>query len=149
MGKNPKSYQKNRPKLSPIQGGTSQKDTSTRTNSESMIFQQRLDARSHSIYTTTDAFFQSISLNHFKMLPKFFSWKPSCSGCSSTTVGSLQVPYAFPPFVLIQKVLEEKVSHVLVIAPVRLAQHWYPLIIQMLADYPLLPDQTDLLNPHQ
>ena len=91
--------------------------------------------------------------------PKFFDWKPSLNALVVDALAQqwarFKFPYAFPPFALIgrclQKILEEKVSRVLIIAPVWPAQHWYPLIIQMLADYPLLlPNQTDLLlNPHQ
>ena len=92
-------------------------------------------------------------------LPKFFSWKPSPNALAVDALAQqwahFKIPYAFPPFALIgrclQKILEEKVSRVLIIAPIWPAQHWYPLIIQMLVDYPLLlPNQTDLLlNPHR
>ena len=92
-------------------------------------------------------------------LPKFFSWKPNPNALAVDALAqqwnSLLFPYAFPPFALIgrclQKVLEEEVHRVLLIAPVWPAQHWYPLLLQMLVDYPvLLPSHEDLiLNPHQ
>ena len=91
-------------------------------------------------------------------LPKFFSWKPSPNALAVDALAQqwarFKFPYAFPPFALIgrclQKILEEKVSCVLIIAPVWPAQYWYSLVIQMLADYPLpLLNQTGLLlNPH-
>lgn len=92
-------------------------------------------------------------------LPKFFSWKPNPNALAVDALAQqwnhFEFPYAFPPFALIgrclQKIREEKVKQVLIIAPVWPAQHWYPLMLQMLADYPLLlPKKTDLLlNPHR
>ena len=60
---------------------------------------------------------------------------------------------AFPPFTLIgrylQKVQEEKLDHLLLIAPVWLSQSWYPLLMEMLVEIPrVLSQQLDiLLNP--
>ena len=83
-------------------------------------------------------------------LPKFFSWKPNPNALAVDALAQqwnhFELPYAFPPFALIgrclQKVREEKVKRLLMIAPVWPAQHWYPLMLQMLADYLLL-------YPHQ
>lgn len=59
-------------------------------------------------------------------LPKFFSWKPSPKALAVDALAQrwnqFELPYAFPPFALIgrclQKIREEKVKRVLIIAPV-------------------------------
>ena len=91
-------------------------------------------------------------------IPQFYSWKPSPNALAVDALAQhwnhFSLPYAFPPFALIgrclQKIIKDKVPHVLIIAPVWPAQHWYPLMLQMLSDYPLLlPSQMDLIrNPH-
>ena len=62
-------------------------------------------------------------------------------------------PYAFPLFALIgrclQKVWDEKLDYLLLIALVWPAQSWYPLLLEMLVEIlRVLPQQSDiLLNP--
>ena len=121
-----------------------------------------MDAGSSNICTATK------EVGHFSIdlfasfqntqLRKIFSWKPNPNALALDALAqqwnSLLFPYAFPPFALIgtclQKVLEEEVHMVLVIAPVWPAQHWYLLLLQMLVDYSVLHSHEDLiLNPHQ
>ena len=92
--------------------------------------------------------------SHNAQLPVFFSWKPDPKALAVDALSQgwnhLRLPYAFPPFALIgrtlQKILKEVVSHLILIAPVWPAQHWYPLLLEMLSDYPvLLPHHNDLI----
>ena len=93
-------------------------------------------------------------------LEHFVSWRPDPN---SVGTDALQLPwdrwegYAFPPFCLIgrclRKVREDKASLVLV-APVWRSQPWYPALLELLVDFPLiLPGNPMLLtdpfnNPH-
>ena len=101
---------------------------------------------------STDLFtsFQNTHLEHY------FSWKPDPQAAAVDALSqpwSKLHPYAFPPFALIgrclQKVREEKLDYLLLIAPVWPAQSWYPLLLEMLVEIPsVLPQQSDiLLNP--
>ena len=103
---------------------------------------------------STDLFasFQNTHLEHY------FSWKPDPQAAGVDALSqswSKLHPYAFPPFALIsrclQKVREEKLDHLLLIAPVWPAQSWYPLLLEMLVETPrVLPQQSDiLLNPQE
>lgn len=93
-------------------------------------------------------------------LTQFISWRPDPNAIGTD---ALQIPwdkysgYAFPPFCLIGKCLrkarEERAS-LLLIAPVWRSQPWYPVLLDLLVDYPrLLPSSHRLLtdpfgNPH-
>ena len=90
----------------------------------------------------------------------YVSWLPDPF---ATATDALQMPwqgelgYAFPPFALVgrclQKVKRDSCSLVL-IAPVWSTQHWYPVLLELLMDFPLLlPQEPTLLwdpfhNPH-
>ena len=98
---------------------------------------------------STDLFasFQNAQVGHF------FSWKldPQAAGIDALSQpwDKLQ-PYAFLPFALIgrclQKAREERVVHLLLIAPQWPAQSWYPLLLDMLVDFPrILPNQPYIL----
>jgi len=86
-------------------------------------------------------------------LRKYISWRPdpfawATDAFQTSWVG--MVGYAFPPFALIgrclQKVLQEGCSVVLV-APVWDTQHWYPLLLELLVELPiLLPVNKSLLQ---
>jgi hypothetical protein len=89
-------------------------------------------------------------LNH--QLPRYYSWRPDPLAEAvdalqqSWSVGPL---YAFPPFCLIAKSLakiREDIADVLIITPVWPAQPWYPLLLSMSVDPPvLLPPLPDLI----
>jgi len=85
-------------------------------------------------------------------LEQYVSWRPDPSAMATD---ALTIPwhrwmgYAFPPFCLIgkclKKVREEEASLVLV-APIWRSQPWYPALLELLTDYPLiLPAIPDLL----
>ena len=77
-------------------------------------------------------------------LPVYCSWKLDPA---ALTVDALSIswknhyPYMFPPFALIPRCLnkleEEKVSQFL-IAPVWINQVWFPLLLRILVDLPIL-----------
>ena len=86
-------------------------------------------------------------------LPHFVSWKPDPLAMQTdaftmdwqTTLG-----YAFPPFALIgrclRQVISQKVEQLVLITPVWPTQPWYPLVLQLCIDLPLLlPISADLL----
>ena len=101
---------------------------------------------------STDLFvsFQNAHVDHF------FSWKPDPQAAEADAFSqpwNKLHPYAFILFALIsrclQKAREEKVAHLLLIAPVWPAQGWYPILLDMLVEIPrILPKRSDiLLNP--
>ena len=88
-------------------------------------------------------------------LEKFVSWRPDPEAIGAD---ALQLTwtnwkgYAFPPFCLIgkclKKVREDKALLVLV-APVWRSQPWYPALLELLIDFPLiLPADPVLLTDH-
>ena len=93
-------------------------------------------------------------------LEQYVSWRPD-PGAVGTDALQLTwnkgTAYAFPPFCLIgrclKKVREERASLVLV-APIWRSQPWYPALLELLTDYPVvLPRNPELLsdpagNPH-
>ena len=93
---------------------------------------------------------------HNTQLKSFFSYHPDPAALASDALvqswGDLNC-YAFPPFVLLgrvlQKIRQERVKKVILIAPNWTAQVWYPALLQLLVDNPLiLPQNVDLLrNP--
>jgi len=88
-----------------------------------------------------------------QQLPQFVSWRPDPFAVGTD---ALQIPwigwkgYAFPPFVLISKILRkvrEEGSMILLITLVWESQPWYPALLSMLVDYPvLLPTHNNLLT---
>lgn len=77
-------------------------------------------------------------------LQKYISWR---SDPGSTT--TINKGYAFPLFNLISKTLEKVVideAEIILVAPVWQAQHWWPVLLQLLISQPvLLPNNPDLL----
>ena len=82
------------------------------------------------------------ALNH--QVPKYFSWTldPQAVGMDAFSVNwNKGLLYMFPPFSLIQKclqkIIEDKVT-VLLITPVWQSRPWYPMLLNLLYDRPLL-----------
>ena len=76
-------------------------------------------------------------------LPRFVSWKPDPEAEDAFTLDWSQLRgYAFPPFALIgrclRQVLWQSVSQLTIMAPVWETQPWYPLLLEMLIDNPML-----------
>lgn len=86
-------------------------------------------------------------------LERFVSWRPDPEAIGSDALQlnwTDLMGYAFPPFCLIsrclRKVREEKAS-LLLIAPVWRSQPWYPALLELLIDFPLvLPASPTLLT---
>ena len=86
-------------------------------------------------------------------LPRFFSWRPDPLAEATDALlqdwGGLEA-YANPPWNLlgrvIAKVQKEAVQKVVLVAPVWPAQHWYPILLDLLIDYPrVIPQQEDTI----
>ena len=90
-------------------------------------------------------------LNH--QLDHYVSWRPDpfamATDAFQITWRNYQ-GYAFPPFALVGKCLQkihQEESTVVLVAPVWETQWWYPYLLQLLIDYPLLlPVHPDLLS---
>lgn len=87
-------------------------------------------------------------------LDQFVSWRPDPLAVHTdafTLDWATFRGYAFPPFALIGRCLHQiqsqQVTHMVLIAPVWPAQPWYPLLLDLCIDFPLLlPVQADLLT---
>ena len=87
-------------------------------------------------------------------LDQFVSWRPDPLAIHTdafTLDWATFRGYAFPPFALIGRCLHQiqsqRVSHMVFVAPVWPAQPWYPLLLDLCIDFPLLlPVQEDLLT---
>ena len=73
------------------------------------------------------------------------SWRPNPLGIYTDAFTLNWVifrGYAFPPFALIgrclQQVQNQRVEHLVLVAPVWPAQTWYPLLLELCVDFPLL-----------
>jgi len=89
-------------------------------------------------------------------LPQFFSWRPDPLAEAVDAFqqdGSKVRGYANHPWCLIGHVLNKiktQQAQVILIAPVWKSQIWYPVILEMLMDYPrLIPPQENLLQKAQ
>ena len=89
-------------------------------------------------------------------LPVYCSWRPNPAALAVDALSISwrdQHPYLFPPFAPIgkylQKILQEEVE-ALLIAPVWQTQIWYPTLLGMLVERPvLLPNTQNILQgPH-
>ena len=88
-------------------------------------------------------------------LPIFASWKPDPLTANidafSVDWGNIQ-GYTFPPFALIGRYLRQPiqvqdVDHLVLVAPVWPTQSWYPLLLQMSIDLPvLIPPSPQLFS---
>ena len=87
-------------------------------------------------------------------LDHFVSWRPdplTIHTDAFTLDWATFRGYAFPPIALIGRCLHQiqshQVSHMVFVAPVWPAQPWYPLLLDLCIDFPLLlPVQEDLLT---
>lgn len=87
-------------------------------------------------------------------LPQFVSWRPdplatyrNAFSLNWKDLGG----YAFPPFALISRCLHQifaqEVTQLVLVAPVWETQPWYPLLLELCVDLPLLlPGTPDLLT---
>ena len=90
-------------------------------------------------------------LNH--QLARYWSWRPDphAEGVDAlTTVWNFMTEYAFPSFRLVHRILrkvQDEKAELLLVAPVWGQQPWYPILLQMLTDQPvLIPMSQDLLK---
>lgn len=85
-------------------------------------------------------------------LPKYFSWQPDPEAIGRDALLHNWVDlkgYAFPPLLPgCLKKIEEEGSKVVLVAPVWQAQPWYPNLLNLAADYPILfpPEIAHLTN---
>ena len=88
---------------------------------------------------------------------RFVTWFPQPGAYRSDAFSfswSEYLPYIFAPFNLVGKVLnkvmEDKVNQALLVVPFWPSQTWFPLLLSLLADFPIrLPRHRDLLAlPH-
>ena len=93
---------------------------------------------------------------HKKQLKRFFSFRPNPEAKAVDALPQPWMnirPYAFPPFILIgrclQKVRQEGVQEIVIIAPVWRRQPSFPPLIESLIDLPTLLLQTHNLDPRQ
>ena len=102
---------------------------------------------------TVDAF-ASLSMHQ---LPRYWSWR--ADPLSLGIDGMLQswegeVPYIFPPFCLLPRILNklksQEVEKAVIVCPLWPGQSWYPLLLNMAIAKPLaLPRLTGLLKNHR
>ena len=90
-------------------------------------------------------------LNH--QLPKYFAWHPDPGAVAIdafTQVWSFSNAYVFPPFSLINRILQklqEDKTSITLIAPLWPGQVWFPRILQLCVAAPVfLPDRDSLLQ---
>ena len=94
------------------------------------------------------------------MLPCFESWlpDPAAFACDAFSLSWRHFKaYAFPPFCLIPRVLVHvkrgKPRRILLVAPVWPSQSWYPTLLEMSVDRPILlprwPNLLELRHNHQ
>ena len=87
-------------------------------------------------------------------LPAFVSWRPQPE---SSAVNAFSIGwggcfgYAFPPFALIPKCLEKirrEKANIVIVSPVWPAQPWFPVLLELACDVPLLlkPSSTLLVS---
>ena len=90
-------------------------------------------------------------------LPRYVSWKPD-PGAEATDAFSLNWAqhrgYAFPPFVLIgrclKQVIRQQAPSLVIVTPVWEMQSWFPLLLELCVDQPLLlPPNPNLLTRDQ
>lgn len=87
-------------------------------------------------------------------LDRFVSWKPDPDAWFYNAFSRpwlVFIPYIFPPFSLLGKVLQkiqdDQVPKAIVIAPCWPTSAWYPTLLSLLFDNPIrLPQKPDLLT---
>ena len=82
---------------------------------------------------------------HKAQLKRFYTYRPdpAAEATDAPTQSWKQLtPYAFPPFVLIsrvlQKIRQEAVYQAILIAPLWRSTPWFPVLLERLMDYPVL-----------
>ncbi|KAK3082615.1 hypothetical protein FSP39_000552 [Pinctada imbricata] len=88
-------------------------------------------------------------------MSKYYSWKPDPHAVATNALDQTWTPgpgYAFPPFCLIGRCLvkvREECTQIVLITPTWQTQPWYPILLQMSIDLPvLLPmNGMTLLSP--
>ena len=101
-------------------------------------------------YPEVDIFASRVS----HQLEKYYSWKedPECLAADAFLQDWGPIfPFAFPPFCLISRMLSQaetqKVNKMVLVAPIWPTQPWYPQLLSMLIDTPLLlPQHPKLLS---
>ena len=90
---------------------------------------------------------------HNKQLRRFFSFRPDPEAEAVDALAQPWTnirPYAFPPFILLgrclQKIRQEGVQEIVIIAPVWQGQPWFSPLIESLIDLPALLLQTHNLH---
>jgi hypothetical protein len=87
-------------------------------------------------------------------LDHYVSWRPDPSAIHTdafTLNWATFRGYAFPPFAMIGRCLQliqsQKVEHLVLVAPIWPTQAWYPILLELCIDFPLLlPTRDDLLT---
>ena len=87
-------------------------------------------------------------------LPRFYSWRPDPHSEAVDAFSqdwSKVRGYAFPPFALVgrclRQLLDQNVSHLVLVAPVWQSQPWYPLLLELCVAPPILfPHYQGLLT---
>lgn len=128
-------------------------------DSESRELKDRLDWKlSPAVFRTINAIWGPLEVDLFAsrlshQLSRFFSWRPDPLAEATNAFQQDWAPvkgYANPPWCLIGKVLNQvrtQQAQVILVAPVWRGQPWYPVLLEMLWDYPrLLPQLPDLFQ---
>jgi len=87
-----------------------------------------------------------------KQLPNFYSWRPDPEATATDAFNQDWAQtrgFANPPWCLIARCLSQikrQMARVVMITPLWVSQPWYPMILEMLEDYPrILPARDDLV----
>ena len=128
-------------------------------DSESRELKDRLDWKlSPAVFRTINAIWGPLEVDLFAsrlsyQLSRFFSWRPDPLAEATNAFQQDWAPvkgYANPPWCLIGKVLNQvrtQQAQVILVAPIWRGQPWYPVLLEMLWDYPrLLPQLPDLFQ---
>ena len=125
------------------------KSRSMKDSSESKLKPQIFQALCN-IRETPDIDLFVSQVSHQRPCYKFpGKWTHSARGAVFQTSWKYQREYAFPPFNLIGRALKKfqtDQAQILLVPPNWQSQTWYPRILQMPVDKPILIPQVDLLN---
>ena len=120
---------------------------------ESRVMRDRMDWKLNpAIFKKIDRVLGPIVVDLFasritKQCPLYYSWLPDPSAAATDAFlqdWSTNRGFANPPWCLIGRVLSQtqaQQAQVILVAPVWKTQPWYPLLLQMLADFPRMIDQ--------
>ena len=85
---------------------------------------------------------------HNAQLKRLYSYRPDPAAETTDALSQTwkqSTLYAFPPFVLIGRVLQkikEEIHRVVLIAPLWRSQPWFPVLLESVMDYPILLPQN-------